>query len=140
MLRYIKIVSIIVIYIVLFGCSNEDKNSVKEEFSQKLSIDKNQTIEETIFQKMGLEFKNERITIDLNKTNNFFSNMEKRVDEKAKDIEKKIQNIDINITRDTGVEISDDRVSIDLNSTKNLLNDISDLFGDIISDINRTIN
>ena len=66
--------------------------------------------------------------------------MEKKLDEKAKEIETKIESADINMSRDTGIVITEDKFSIDLNSSKNLLNDISNLFKGIISDINRTIN
>jgi len=140
MFKYIKVYTATVFLFILFGCSNSDKSTINRANSEKNLTKNNQTIEETLFQEMGFNFKEEKIIIDLNKTNNFFSNMEKKFDEKAKEIESKIENADINITRDSGVAITDEKFSIDLNSSKNLLNDISGLFREIISDINRTIN
>ncbi|NEW60624.1 hypothetical protein GSY74_04950 [Sulfurovum sp. bin170] len=140
MFKYIKIYLSVIFLFMVLSCSNSDETTTKEVITEKISIEKNQTIEETVLQEMGFNFENEKIIIDFNKTNNFFLNMEKKLDEKAKEIEKKIQSADINVTRDVGVVITDEKLSIDLNSTKNLLNDISELFEEIILDINRTIN
>jgi hypothetical protein len=140
MFKYSKIVFIIIFLFTILGCSNSDKTTIKKEAVEEISIEKNQSIEETVLQEMGFEFKDKKIIIDFNKTNNFFLSIGEKLDEKAKNIEKKIENADINITRDAGVVVTDERVSIDLNSTKNLLNDISKLFEGIILDINRTIN
>jgi hypothetical protein len=140
MFKYSKTVFIVIFLFILFGCSNSDKTTRKKEAVEEVSIEKNQSIEETVLQEMGFEFKDKKIIIDFNKTNNFFLSIGEKLDEKAKNIEKKIENADINITRDAGVVVTDERVSIDLNSTKNLLNDISKLFEGVILDINRTIN
>jgi len=137
-----KIVSVAVFLFMMLSCSNSDRSTIKGEVegSKNEIIEKKQTVEETFLQEIGFDFKGDKVIIDFNKTNNFFLSVERKLDEKAKEIEKKIQNRDINVTRDSGVVVSEDRVSIDLNSTKNLLNDIFKLFEDIILDINRTIN
>jgi hypothetical protein len=140
MFKKIKTILIYVLLFIFSACSDTDKSPIKEEVKEKTTIEKKQTIEETLLQEMGFAFKDEKIIIDFNKTNNFFLNMEKKLDEKANEIEKKIQNADINLTRDSGVVVTDDKFSIDLNSSKHLLNDISELFEEIILDINRTIN
>ena len=140
MFKYIKIYSIIVFLFITLGCSSSDESTIKKEVKEKVSIEKSQTIEETVLQEMGFDFRGEKLIIDFNKTNNFFFNMEKRLDEKAEEIEKKIKSADINLTRDSGVVFTEDKFTVDLNSSKNLLNDISKLFEEIILDINRTIN
>jgi hypothetical protein len=129
---------------MILGCSNSEENTTveapkeKKTIEKKVTIEKKATIEETVLQEMGFNLEDEKIIIDFNKTNNFFLNIEKRLEQKAEEIETKIQNAEINITK--GVEITDEKVSIDLNSTKNVLNELSELFQDIILDIIRTIN
>jgi hypothetical protein len=128
----------------MLSCSNSgdsttiEKSNIKEK--KLISKEKNQTTEETIMSEMGFDFGDEKIIIDINKTNDFFSTMKKRMEDKVKEIENKIIKADINITRDGGFVVKDEKISIDLNHTKNLLNDISELFKEIILDINRTIN
>jgi hypothetical protein len=128
----------------MLSCSNSgdsttiEKSNIKEK--KLISKEKNQTTEETIMSEMGFDFGDEKIIIDINKTNDFFSTMKKRMEDKVKEIENKIIKADINITRDGGFVVKDEKISIDLNHTKNLLNDISELFEEIILDINRTIN
>ena len=144
MLKYFKISLIYIVMFFMLSCSNsgdittiENSNIQKKEL---ISKEKNITLKETLMSEMGFDFGNEKIIIDINKTNNFFLHIGKKIEDKAKEIEKKILNADINITRDGGVVVTDEKISIDLNDTKNLLNDISQLFEAIILDINRSIN
>ena len=140
MFKYIKLSFIIIILFTILGCSDSDESTINKEINKKISVEKNKTKEETLLQEIGFEIQGKKIIIDLNKTNNFFSIVEKKIDKKAKEIETKIKKADINITRDSGIIITENRFSVDLNSSKSLLNDISNLFEEIILDINKSIN
>jgi len=140
MFKYIKLSFIIIILFTILGCSDSDESTINKEINKKISVEKNKTKEETLLQEIGFEIQGKKIIIDLNKTNNFFSIVEKKIDKKAKEIETKIKKADINITRDSGVIITENRFSVDLNNSKSLLNDISNLFEEIILDINKSIN
>ena len=138
MFKLTKLLTITALISMLLGCSEAEKKEINTTKPvQKVTTKKS---DETLLNEMGFDFKDEKIIIDLNKSSNFFSRMEKRMEEKAKEIENKIKNSDINVSRDSGVEITDDKLSIDLNQTKTLLDSFSKLFEDIILDINKTIN
>lgn len=111
----------------------------KKEAEHNLSIVKQK---KTIFQEMGIEFSNEKLIIDINKTNNFFGTLEKRLERHAKEfgqkVENKIEKIDINITRDMGIEVKQEEINIDLNKTKKMLDNISHIFESLLFESNST--
>ena len=111
----------------------------KKEAEQNLSIVKQK---KTIFQEMGIEFSDEKLIIDINKTNNFFGTLEKRLERHAKEfgqkVENKIEKIDINITRDMGIEVKQEEINIDLNKTKKMLDNISHIFESLLFESNST--
>lgn len=111
----------------------ELKSGVSNKEDQNLST---ATIEKTIFQEMGIEFSDEKLIIDINKTNNFFGTLEKRLENRVEKQIKKIEQIDINITRDMGIDIQNEEIKIDLNKTKNMLDNISHIFETILFDSN----
>lgn len=116
----------------------ELKSGVSNKEDQNLSTAtiENATIEKTIFQEMGIEFSDEKLIIDINKTNNFFGTLEKRLENRVEKQIKKIEQIDINITRDMGIDIQNEEIKIDLNKTKNMLDNISHIFETILFDSN----
>jgi uncharacterized protein YpuA (DUF1002 family) len=111
----------------------------KKEAEQNLSTGKRKR---TIFQEMGIEFSDEKLIIDINKTNNFFGTLEKRLERHAKEFEQKVENkieqIDINITRDMGIDVKEEEINIDLNKTKKMLDNISHIFESILFESNST--
>jgi len=111
----------------------ELKSGVSNKEDQNLST---ATIEKTIFQEMGIEFSDEKLIIDINKTNNFFGTLEKRLENRVEKQIEKIEQIDINITRDMGIDIQNEEIKIDLNKTKNMLDNISHIFETILFDSN----
>jgi len=130
---------LIVVFILLFniGCFSNNKefsNNTKE--INKTIVEKNSTHEETILNEMGFDLENDKIIIDLNKSTEFFSKMEKKIKEKSKEIENKIKGIESNLTKSSAVIITEDKVDIDLNKTKSLLDNLSTIFRNIVVDMN----
>ena len=111
----------------------------KKEAEQNLSTSKTK---KTMLEEMGIEFSDEKLIIDINKTNNFFGTLERRLERQAKkfeqEVEKKIEQIDINISRDLGINIEEEEIKIDLNKTKNMLDNISHIFETILFESNST--
>ena len=141
MIKSTNALFVLLIALLLLGCESEEKNILLEKnvtsMKQKEDVTKTvKTEEKTVFQEMGLDFENDKIIIDINKTTNFFMGLENKIDSKAKEIEEKIEKADINISRDTGVIVNENEVKIDLNQTKNLLDNLSNLFENILFDIN----
>jgi len=72
------------------------------------------------FNKMGINVDQETITIDMNKTKDFFNNFGKQMDMKmkkmAEDMEKGIIE-----NKEAGVEINQQHIHIDLNKTRDFL-------------------
>jgi len=113
--------------------------TIKNVSEHNISVSKR---EKTILQEMGIEFNDNKLIIDINKTNNFFGTLENRIEKQAKNFEqkvnKKIEKIDINMTRDIGIDIKDEEINIDLNKTKNMLDNISHIFETILFESNST--
>jgi len=132
----LKLLFLILFITVFMGCSDGENKIIEEcNISKNLSL-KNSTKEknETLLNEMGFDFSNQKIIIDINKSSNFFSNIEESIE---KNIERKVQ--EINFTNDLGVLVSEDLIKIDLNKTKGLIDGFSTLIEDITSDINKSI-
>jgi hypothetical protein len=106
----------------------------KEEISELNLSKKDEKVEKDLLNRLGFEFKDEKIIIDINKTSNFFSEIEREMERKAKEIESKIAQSDINVSE--GIVINGDQVGIDLNRTTNMLQQINILMKDILLDVN----
>jgi len=134
-----KKIGLIIVFGLLFnmGCSDSSNNT--KEINQTV-VEKNISKEETILNEMGFDFEDNKIIIDLNKSTNFFSQMEKKINEKSKEIENKIRGIESNITKNSGIVITEDKVDIDLNKTKSVLDNLSSIFRDIVADMNASFN
>jgi len=130
-----KKIGLIIVFGLLFNMGCSDSSNKTKEINPTV-VEKNISKEETILNEMGFDFEDNKIIIDLNKSANFFSQMEKKINEKSKEIENKIRGIESNITKNSGVVITEDKVDIDLNKTKSILDNISSIFRDIVADIN----
>ena len=130
-----KKVGLIIVFGLLFNMGCSDSSNKTKEINPTV-VEKNISKEETILNEMGFDFEDNKIIIDLNKSTNFFSQMEKKINEKSKEIENKIRGIESNITKNSGVVITENKVDIDLNKTKSVLDNLSSIFRDIVADIN----
>ena len=130
-----KIVNLLSILIIIIGCGNEDEIRIMEKnetkvipkVSKKVAVEK---AEETLLNQMGLEFSNDKIIIDINKSSHFFLGIEKKIETQTKEITEEISSFEMNIT--------DDYVHIDLNQTKKILENLSGFFESMIFDLNTT--
>jgi hypothetical protein len=133
----------IVLFILLLlftACNDKEENQiakVEENLTKELKIKKVDTPKEKdLLGELGFDFKDDKIIIDINKTSNFFAQIELEMEAKAKEIESKIVNADINITKGMGIELEGNQIGIDLNKTQNMLQQINVLMKDIFLDIN----
>jgi len=79
-----------------------------------------QTIQNEKLSKVGISIKENTITIDTNKTKDFFQNIGKKLGDKLKKITEDIQEGMIE-EKDAGVKIDETHINIDLNKTKDFL-------------------
>ena len=129
------------------ACENELINSKTETIENNKKVEA-LTPKETLkaktpndlLKEMGLDLSESKISIDINKTNNFFEQLEIEMHGKVKKIEKQIENAEINFTKNIGIEVSKDKIGIDLNKTRNMLQEINILMKDILLDVNHTVN
>ncbi len=131
--------------LILFSaCGESNINAEKEalEKDKKLEklLPKEPKTTDDLLKNMGFDFNGEKVVIDINKTNNFFEQIEIEMHGKAEEIERKITNAEINFTKDIGLELTEDKIGIDFNKTRNMLQEISILLKDIVLDINHTIH
>ena len=124
--------------LLLFFTSCEDSVVTKESVKEQ-NISTPHQRKKSVFEEMGIEFNGDKLIIDINKTNNFFGTLDKRIEKEIKkEIEQKIDKIDINISRDVGINIEEEEINIDLNKTKNMLDNISHIFESILFESNST--
>ena len=106
-----------------------------EESNSDINVSK--TIEEKeILSQLGLDIQNHKISIDINKTTNFFKKMEIEMHGKADEIQHKMEKADINFTRDMGFNFSDEKLEIDFNKTKKMFQEINILMKEVLLDKN----
>ena len=132
---------ILLFLIPLVVACNNGENQIDEIEIKKPIEPKSQPEEQQeadLLNRLGFDFKDEKIIIDINKTSHFFEMLETQMENKAKEIENKIINADINMTEGMGIHIEGDEIGIDLNKTKNMLQQINILMKDIFLDINST--
>ena len=121
------------------GCG-EIENDIS---NSKINSDKNVTKKigsKDLLKELGFDLENEKISIDINKTTNFFKKMEIEMHGKADEIQHKIERADINFTRDIGIVFSDEKVEIDLNKTKNMFQQLNILMKELLVDKNSSKN
>ena len=118
------------------GCG-EIENDIS---NSKINSDKNVTKKIDLLKELGFDLENEKISLDINKTTNFFKKMEIEMHGKADEIQHKIETADINFTRDIGIAFSDEKVEIDLNKTKNMFQQLNILMKELLVDKNSSKN
>ena len=120
--------------LVLFsfsGCEDKEKQAAhdakiaqqaREELLAELEAKKAQEEKNTEFNKIGINVDHGTITIDTNKTKDFFNALGKKMDMQMKkmaaDMEKGIVE-----NKEAGIDINEQHIHIDLNKTRNLLLD-----------------
>ena len=128
-----------ILFLLFTGCNEKEESQVlvvEKNLTKELEVPK----EKDLLSELGFDFKEDKIIIDINKTSNFFSQIETQMEAKAKEIESKITNMDFNISKDMGIELEGDQIGIDLNKTQNMLQQINVLMKDIFLDINSTVH
>jgi uncharacterized protein YcfL len=95
------------------------KKAFLKEQSQK-EKELKQTKQNEKLSKVGISIKENTITIDTNKTKDFFQNIGKKLGDKLKKITEDIQKGMIE-EKDAGVKIDETHINIDLNKTKDFL-------------------
>ena len=116
--------------LLYIGCGEstlkEDKNEIN------MTVKPVESTQKDLLNQLGFDIKNERISIDINKTTDFFKKMEIEMHGKADKIQHKIKKADINFTRDLGISFIDEKVQIDLNKTKKMFEQINILMKEVL--------
>ena len=132
---------LIIVFMIIFiiGCNEIDEKVEQVEPPKSIKVKPVEEKQEAdMLNRLGFEFQEEKIIIDINKTSHFFEMLETQMENKAREIEEKIIRADINVTEGMGIHIEGDEIGIDLNKTKNMLQQINILMKDIFLDINHT--
>ena len=95
------------------------KEAFLKEQTKKAQKRKEDTKNEKL-SKAGILIEDNVITIDTNKTKDFFQNIGKKLEEKLRKITNEIEKGMLD-EKDTGVQIDESRINIDLNKTKDFL-------------------
>jgi len=101
----------------------KQKQAQKEAFLKakaKKAKEEKQTIQNEKLSKVGISIKENTITIDTNKTKDFFERIGKKLGDKLKKITEDIEKGMIH-EKDAGVKIDETHINIDLNKTKDFL-------------------
>jgi Tfp pilus assembly protein PilV len=92
---------------------------VRAEYAAKQKAEK-EAQKNTKLNQMGVEMHNGTITIDTNKTKDFFNALNTKMEIQMKKISDDLQKGIID-AQEEGIQVTDERITIDLNKTKNLL-------------------
>ena len=100
----------------------EARAEVRAEYEAKQAAQKAkiEAQKNTNFNQMGVAMHNGTITIDTNKTKNFFNTLNQKMDVQMKKISDDLQKGIID-AQEEGILMNNDQITIDLNKTKNLL-------------------
>ena len=113
------------------GCEDKEQQAkrdaqiaqqAREELLAELEAKKQKEKEHTKLNRMGIHVDDGTITIDTNKTKEFFYDLGKRMDEQMKKMASDMEKGTIE-HKEAGVEISEQHIHIDLNKTRDLLMD-----------------
>lgn len=76
------------------------------------------TEEPSVLNKMGMSMEDGKLIIDTNRAKEFFWQLQQRLDNTSREIDREIREGNLSITVPAGVEIQKERVTIDLNKTR----------------------
>jgi len=74
--------------------------------------------EPSVMEKMGVTMQDGKITIDTNKTVEFFSIFQEKLDNTTRELDRELSEGNLTMTVPVGVEVTSEKVSIDLNKSK----------------------
>jgi len=138
-----KLVFIGLIFPLLcIGCGESKMEAQKNEINVtsksavEVVIPSDTEREKDLLHQLGFDVNNQKISIDMNKTTEFFKRMEIEMHGKADEIQHKIERADINFTRDIGISLENERIAIDLNKTKKMFQQINILMKEVLLDGN----
>ena len=125
----------IILLLSLSGCQDTKEKQAKhdakiaqqarEELLAELKAKKEAKKSEqndTKLSKMGITMDKDKITIDTNKTKEFFQDMTKKIGDKIKKMVKELREGTIE-DKDAGIELNESHINIDLNKTKDFVDD-----------------
>jgi len=137
-----KKIVLLTLMLLLTAC-NENDSTTTETPEPKAVTPKTEAVdikakEQDVLRELGFVINGDKITIDMNQTAEFIKKMEREMQEKSDEIERKIEKQDINFTRDFGFDIDETHISLDLNKTRDMLQQINILMKDILLEGNTT--
>jgi hypothetical protein len=137
-MKVVRLISLL-FPLLYISCGESENKSLESSTASHQKSDEN-VIEKAkqfdFLKELGLDIQNEKISIDVNKTTNFFQKMEIEMHGKADELQHKIQKADINFTRDIGISLEGEKVAIDLNKTKKMFQQINILMKEVLLDKN----
>jgi hypothetical protein len=136
-----KMITMVALFFPLLyiGCGESEQNNAESMKNQKNNSEinsSNRVDAKDILGQLGIDIKNQKISIDFNKTTEFFQKMEIEMHGKADELQHKIEKADINFTRDIGIDFTGEKVEIDLNKTKKMFQQINILMKEVLLDKN----
>jgi len=74
--------------------------------------------------KIGIDIEDEKIAIDLEKTKDFFTNIQQHIENTAQNIGEGIKDGSLDMSENIGVTLDDKKIEIDMKQTKNFMESI----------------
>jgi len=113
-----------------------------EDKNLPVKVDNSETKSSNIdfLELLGIKIGDGKIEIDTNATKSFFDSVQKKVEDKAKDIENGIKEGKVDLKESVGVKVDSDKIEIDLNKTKSFLDEISNRVKSFVDSIDSTIS
>ncbi len=94
----------------------------------------------TIFSKLGIDINNDKIHIDINQTKDFFTSLQKQLENSAQNIQKDISEGSLDLGDKVGIKIDKEHVDIDLGKTKNFISELGSKVESFLRDIDKAVD
>lgn len=92
-----------------------------------------------LFQRIGVDVRDDKIHIDLAKTKDFFSALEGILKSKAETIQDEIADGKIDFAKDVGIKVENEHIDIDLGKTKSFMEEFGKKIEGFIAELDTAV-
>jgi hypothetical protein len=119
--------------------NNDQKNEESKNLPVESEIVEAGSEENSVFSKMGIEFEDDKLNVDLNRTRDFFGNLQKQLQERAERIQKDISEGSVDLSEKVGVKVDKDHINVDLNKSKEFISELGKKVEGFLAEIDKVV-
>jgi len=93
-----------------------------------------------LFQKIGIDIRNDKINIDINQTKDFFNALQQAFESTAQNIQKDLSEGKVDMAENVGIKIDKENINIDLEKTQSFIEDFAKKMESFIAEIDKSVD